>query len=334
MPVGKDNRVRTTYTHNPSTLRFSSEDPNLQNLPRPNKKDPNDLCNLIRNLIIASPGNKLYARDFSGIEAVLTGYFALDPRYIRIAKRDVHTYYTVYALYELEGGARIKASDLPDLDWPDDRLFPYLESLKGQFGYERNSLYKHLVHAANFMQGAKGAKDKIFSETGIDYPVKTVQKVMDVYYALFPKIKQWHKAVLDEAEKDGYLRNPFDYIHRFSKVYDYKHEFGEWTKKQGPDANKAIAFKPQSTAAGIIKEAMLRLFFDRFEEAGQYLRLQVHDELFFDVPEDKVDRLDLIVKEEMERPIPQMRLPASWGMGEYLSILTESKEGKRWGAMK
>jgi uracil-DNA glycosylase family 4 len=334
MPVGIDGRIHTTYTHNPSTLRFSSEDPNLQNLPRPNPKDKSDLVNIIRNLVVADKGNILYARDFSGIEAVLTGYFALDPKYIRLAKRDVHTYYTVYALYELEGGARIKGSDLPDLDWPDERLFPYLEQLKSEFKKERNSLYKHLVHAANFMQGAMGARDKIFSETGIEYPVATVKRVMDVYYSLFPKIKQWHKAILDETEKDGYLRNPFDYVHRFSKPYDYKKEFGEWTKKPGPDANKAIAFKPQSTAAGIIKEAMLRLYSDRFAEAGQFLRLQVHDELFFECPEGRWREIDVVVKEEMERPITQMPLPASWGMGDYLTVLTEEKKGYKWGEME
>jgi DNA polymerase I-like protein with 3'-5' exonuclease and polymerase domains len=338
MPVGKDGRIHATYTHNPSTLRFACEDPNLQNLPRPNPSDPNDPVNIIRNLIIASPGNILYARDFSGIEAVLTGYFAMDPKYIRIAKRDIHTYYTVHALYELEGGARIKASDLPDLDWPDDRLFPYLEQLKKEFKRERNSLYKHLVHAANFMQSPKGAQEKIFSETRIEYPIKTVAKVMDVYYSLFPSIRRWHKAVLDEAEKDGYLRNPYGYVHRFSKVYDYTREYGEWVKKSGPDSNKVIAFKPQSTAAGIIKEAILELFFNRFEEAGQYLRLQVHDELLSEIPRGEWERVDGIMREVMERPNPQMRMPESWGMGEYLSILTEAKadlsEVSRWGSMK
>ncbi len=333
MEFDKNGRVHTTYTHNPSTLRFSSEEPNLQNLPRPSG-DPEALVNIIRNLIKAPEGKTFYARDYSGIEAVLTGYFALDSRYIRLAKRDVHTYYTVYALYELEGSARIKASDLPDLDWPDERLFPYLEQLKKEFKHDRNSLYKHLVHAANFMQGAKGAADKIFSETGKIYPVKDVQRVMDVYYALFPKIKQWHKNILNEAEKEGYLRNPFDYVHRFSKVYDYKKEFGEWVKKPGPDANAVIAFKPQSTAAAIIKEAMLRLYFNRFEEAGQFLRLQVHDELFFEVPQDRVHALDGVVKEEMERPIPQMQLPPSWGMGDNLVVLTEEKIGNKWGSMK
>lgn len=333
MSAGPDGKVRTTYTHNPSTLRFSSEDPNLQNLPRPDSSDPDNFVNIIRNLITSSEGNILYARDYSGIEAVLTGYFALDSKYIRIAKRDVHTYYTVYALYELEGGARIKASDLPDLDWPDDRLFPYLEELKKQFKKDRNSLYKHLVHAANFMQGARGAQAKIFSETGVEYPVSTVQKVMDVYYALFPSIRRWHHNIMGEAEKDGYLRNPMGYVHRFSKVYDYKKEFGEWVKKPGPDANAVIAFKPQSTAAAIIKESMLRLYNDRFEEAGKYLRLQVHDELFSDVPLDKLGEVDRVTKEEMEKPIPQMRLPESWGMGTNLTILTEAKAGMRWGGM-
>lgn len=338
MPVAVDGRIHTVYGRDASTLRFTSEDPNLQNLPRPNPKDPSDPANIIRNLVVAKPGSLLYARDFSGIEAVLTGYFALDPRYIRLSKRDVHTYYTVYALYELEGGARIKASDLPDLDWPDDRLFPYLEALKKQFKVERNSLYKHLVHAANFMQGAKGAQAKIFSETGIEYPVKTVQKVMDVYYSLFPKIKQWHKSVLDEAEKDGYLRNPFDYVHRYSRVYDYKKEFGEWTKKPGADANKVISFKPQSTAVALITEAILRLYFNRFEEAGQYLRLQVHDELLLEIPRSEWERVDKVVQEEMEQPSPQLRLPQSWGMGECLGILTEAKadfnDPSRWGNMK
>lgn len=338
MQIGKDGRIHTQYGRDANTLRFTSEDPNLQNLPRPNPADLSDLANIIRNLVIARDGSILYARDYAGIEAVLTGYFALAPDYIRIAKRDVHTYYTVYALYELEGGARVKAADLPDLGWPDDRLFPYLEALKKEYKVERNSLYKHLVHAANFMQGARGAQAKIFSETGIEYEVKVVQRVMDVYYALFPKIKQWHKSVLEEAEKDGYLRNPFDYVCRFNRVYDYKREFGSWVKKPGADANRAIAFKPQSTAVGIITEAILRLYHDRFEEAGQYLRLQVHDELLSEVPRDQWQRVDKVMCEEMERPIPQMRLPTSWNMGSCLNILTEAKadfnEVSRWGSMK
>ncbi len=334
MFVYPDGRVRSTYTHNPSTLRLSSQDPNMQNLPRP-EPNPEDLTNIIRNLIIAADGSCLYARDFSGIEAVLVGYFAMAPDYIRLAKQDVHTFYTVHAIHALDGS--IKAHDLPDLSWPDSRLFPYLAELKKVYKVQRNSLYKHLVHAANFKQSPKGAQEKIFSETRVIYPVKTVAKVMDVYYDLFPAIKTWHTQVLDEADKDGYLRNPFGYIHRFNRAYDYTWEYGEWAKKPGSDANKIIAFKAQSTAAAIIKEALMRLYYNRFDEAGQYLRLQVHDELLLEVPRPLLEEVDRIVKEEMERPIPELPLPKSWGMGDNLVILTEAKcdlnTPSRWGKM-
>lgn len=272
-----------------------------------------------------------------GIEAVLTFYFAADPGGIRLALRDIHTYYTMYALYELEG--RFKSYDLPDISWPDDRLFPYLAHMKDVVKKERNTLYKHLVHAANFMQSPKGAQEKIFSETRIDYPVKQVARVMDIYFSLFPKVRQWHTQVLGEAEKDGYLRNPFDYIHRFSHVYAYKKECGIWVKTPNHDvANKVVAFKPQSTAAAIIKESILRMFYERFEEAGKFLRLQVHDENLFDIPRGSWENVNLIVKEEMERPVPELRLPESWGMGDLLAIQTEAKidlnTPSRWGSMK
>jgi DNA polymerase I-like protein with 3'-5' exonuclease and polymerase domains len=140
------------------------------------------------------------------------------------------------------------------------------------------------------------------------------------------------------VEKDGYIRNPFNYVHRFNRIYDYKKEFGEWTKKPGADSNKAIAFGPQSTAVALITEAILRLYFNRFEEAGQYLRLQVHDELLLEIPRTDWERVDKIVQEEMEAPSQMMPMPASWGMGTHLGILTEAKidlnEPSRWGSMK
>lgn len=332
MPVGSDGRIHTQFLHNPSTLRSSSQNPNLQNLPRPSK-DPDALSNIIRNLIVAEDGSTFYARDYSGIEAVLVGYFAMAPQYIRLAKRDVHSFYTAWALHELEPG-RIPANDLPLVSWDDDKLFKRLGEIKSEFSNERNSLYKHLVHGANFMQGARGAMEKIYSETGKEFPVSLVSKVMEVYFNLFPEIKKWHSSLLYQADKDGFLKNPFSYVHRFHSVFSWEKIGSKWQKTNGPTSNQVIAFLPQSTAAGIIKEAMMRLYFNRFEEAGQYMRLLVHDEIFFEVPLDKVENVDKVVKEEMERPIPEMRLPSSYNMGDLLVINTEEKIGNRWGSMK
>jgi DNA polymerase I-like protein with 3'-5' exonuclease and polymerase domains len=329
MPVGLDGRIHTLFTHNPSTLRLASQNPNLQNLPRPKGKD--DLQTIVRNLIVAGPGHVFTARDYSGIEAVLVGYFASAPGYIRLAKIDVHSFYTAYALNALDG--RVPTADLPDVSWPDERLIPALADIKQRFKHDRNQLYKHLVHGGNFAQTSKGAAEKIFKETGVEYPVKVIAKVMDLYNELFPEIRRWHNTLLLQAEKDGFLRNPFGYVHRFYKVYSYEKFGGQWQKRPGDDANRVIAFLPQSTAAGIIKEAILRLFFNRFDDAGQYLRLQVHDECFAEAPEVLVDEVDKVMKEEMERPIQALALPTSYQMGSYLVIDTEPKRGHRWGSM-
>lgn len=330
MATGRDGRVHTLFTHNPSTLRSASQNPNLQNLPRP--KGADDLATIIRNLIVPGEGHTFTARDYSGIEAVLVGYFASAPRYIRLAKIDVHSYYTAYALHELDG--RVRSADLPDIGWSDARLVECLTEIKKRFKSERNNLYKHLVHAINFGQGAMGAQEKILNETGIKFPLKTIEMVMGVYKSLFPEIPRWQGNLLLQAEKDGFLRNPFGYVHRFARPFEYEKIGGRWQKKQGPEANKIWAFLPQSSAAGIIKEAMLRLYFERFEEAGQYLRLLVHDELFFESPLDRVEEVDRVAQEEMERPIMEMGLPSSYGMGSHLVILTEAKKGPRWGEMK
>lgn len=330
LPTDKEGVIHTTFTHNPSTLRSASQNPNLQNLPRPGGKD--DPATIIRNLVVARPGNVFLARDFSGIEAVLVGYAASDPGYIRLARHDVHSFYTAYALHELDG--RISANDLPLLSWDDEKLFTRLAEIKKEFKEDRNALYKHLVHGANFMQGARGAAEKILNETGKEFPVALVQKVMNIYFELFPAIKKWHTDTLARADQDGYLRNPFGYVHRFYRVYEWEKVGDKWQKEPGPDANKVIAFWPQSSAAGIIKDAMLRMFQNHFETAGQYIRLLVHDEIFMEVPEAQVAEVDAIMKMEMERPIQCMPMMPEWKMGDYLTILTEAKVGNRWGSMK
>ncbi len=332
LPIGKDGLIHTHFTHNPSTLRSASQNPNLQNLYRPNPKDPSDPVNYIRRLVVARDGHVFLARDFSGIEAVLVGYAAAAPHYIRLAKRDVHSFYTAYALNALDG--RISANDLPQLSWDDDRLFTRLAEIKKEFKQDRDALYKHLVHGANYMQSPRGAAEKIFAETGVEFDVKLVRTVMEIYFDLFPEIRQWHKSILAQADKDGYVRNAFGYVHRFYRIFEWDKVGDQWQREPGPDANKVIAFGPQSNAAGIIKDSMNRLYYERFEEAGQYLRLLVHDELFCEVPKPLVSDVDAVLRIEMEKPITCMPLPPEWGMGPYLNINTEEKIGSPWGDMR
>ena len=285
-----------------------------------------------------------HACDFSGIEAVLVGYEAQDPGYIRLARKDVHSFYTAYALNMLDPG-RMLANDLPLLSWDDEKLFGRLAEIKREFKWDRNTLYKHLVHAINFGQEAKGARTKIHKDTGIFHELRLLKQLMSLYREeLFPSIPKWQTAIRQQADKDGYLKNAFGYVHTFHAVYEMrKHRVGTvngeggevvWNSHAGPDASKVLAFKPQSTAAGILKEAMLRLFEERWEEVGQYLRLTLHDELWAEAPEDKAAEVVRVMEEEMGKPIPQLALPAHYNLGPFLSIEVESKIGKTWSAME
>ena len=68
-------RVHTNFkSHGAETGRFSSSEPNLQNIP-----SSGDYGKLIRNLFVAPPGHKLIVADYSQIEPRIIAAFSQDP---------------------------------------------------------------------------------------------------------------------------------------------------------------------------------------------------------------------------------------------------------------
>jgi DNA polymerase-1 len=71
-------RVHTKFNaHGADTGRFSSSEPNLQNIP-----SSGDYGKLVRNLFIAPPGHKLVVADYSQIEPRIIAAFSGDKRLI------------------------------------------------------------------------------------------------------------------------------------------------------------------------------------------------------------------------------------------------------------
>lgn len=350
MPVGLDGRIHTTFGHNPSSLRLCSFDPNLQNIPR----GSDEISKWVKDIFVAPAGHVFWERDFSGIEAVLVGYFAGSMAYTRLAKRDVHSFYTAYALNALDG--RVHANDLPDISWSDDRLFSRLAEIKKEFKNERNDLYKHLVHGANYLQTPKGARDKIFKDTGRVYDLKLVANVMGIYFELFPDISRWHRELCQrvdgtkrrsiEGEPDeldrvldpwtlgvAYARNPFGYVHHFYNVLDWERIGSEWVSSFGEDAKRLVSFLPQSTAAAIIKAAAKRIYYE-YPWVGETLRLLIHDSILGECPERELEECLRVSESVMQSSITEMPLDPTWNMGEFLTIGSEAKSGTSWGTMQ
>lgn len=331
-PIWPDGRVHTTLTHNPSTLRLSSVGPNLQNIPRGNDSE---IAKWVKECFVASPGQVLWERDFSAIEAVLVGYFAGSPTYIRFAKLGVHAYLASHI-----------ANQPANLGWSDADLRGYFKRLKGELPVVYDTA-KRIVHGSNYMMTPR--------KMAYEYPetfktIKDAGKLQGLYYDLFPEIQLWHKNLCNRVDgtkkrvDDGttpvdpwtlgicHVRNPFGYTHRFYNVLDWQRVENEWFSSYGEDAKRLVAFLPQSTAAAIIKRAGKRLWYD-YPNVGETMRLWVHDSIMGEVSPPHLDECMEVSRLVMEEPILELPLDPAWNMGPYLTIGTEGKSGQSWATL-
>lgn len=312
-----DGRIHPTFLHNPSTLRLSSVNPNIQNVVA-DREGSDAIAAGFRKCLVASAGKKLIEIDYSGIEAVQVGWFAKDEDYIRLAKTSVHAYLTAYL-------AGVPAH----LSWSDAKLIPYLKEVKEKHP-QLYDMAKRCVHGTNYGLTPYGMHDRF---PDIFPNLREAKRVQESYFLLCPKLKEWQQQTRDFAAKHGYLgggAHPFGYMHYFWDVYRFDSDgnylgFGE-------DAKRCIAFFPQSTAAGVLYEACLTMtdpesdyYIGEYDNGRTPIRALIHDSVLAEVPNSKVESFITKARGAMEAPIPQQ---------DGLVVGTEVKVGKSWDKME
>jgi uracil-DNA glycosylase family 4 len=357
--MDENGRIHSVFTNKPSTWRLSSQGFNLQNVVSAGKREDMGLGEKFRQCIVPAPGCVLLELDFAGIEAVQVGWFANDPSYIRLSKMSAHAFMASHMT---------EFKDKPaQLDWPDDELTEYLAWIKHEKKYKK--LYnkaKRVVHGSAYALSVRGLH-LTYPE---DFPtIGQAQKTLDLYFGLFPKIKQWQAVVRQLAHEQHFLGgtdHPFRYKHWFWNIFQFtkinkqqlksrqlqgKHcaeIAGAWyAVTSGKDYKRAVAYYPQSTAGGNIREAMLKLF----KPGGEHyigdvyygktpFRMPIHDSLVLEVPKNKIDYTLERAYNVMTAPIMQQECPEEWGIGQkvgdryYLTIDAEAEVGKTWGHME
>lgn len=294
---------------------------------------------------------KLIEADFSGIEAVKVGYFSGDPDYIRLAKLGIHAYVQTHILF-----AEKLIPEPANLKWDNDTLKRFFKEMKERFQHQYD-LAKRVVHGRNYGLTEFGMSDnwpELFPRRG------DARKIIDIYEAVCPKLKPWQERTCLTAHEKQFLGgpspnrggsptaryhemilgayHPYGYRCEFYGVINYrKNAKGEWVPGRGEDAKKAISYFPQSSAAGRLCEAELILF---DPESPEYigdvyfgktpLRAPIHDSLFLEVPDKKVDFVLERLYRVMTRQSEYLPLPETWGMGEYLTIGVSVEMGKNW----
>ncbi len=305
--LGRDGKFHPTYTFAPDTGRLASINPNFQNQPKHGVDE--ELARAIRETVIPTPGLVLVELDWKAIEAVLTGFFAGDEGFMGLSLVDSHSFLGWHVAWR-EG--KIPAPP-PPMDAPD--LAGLLARFKQDFSHIRE-LAKKVNHATSYGMGPRHLADTL------RISMARAQELMRIKDESAPKVAEWKNKVRLQAHNEGFLENPFGYRRYFTHVY-IKDKYGQW--KLGDEANKCLAFLPQSTAAGMLRDVVSRLpELPGYGESWHPL-VPIHDALLLEVLQGEVPVVTSSVQALMEK---------KWDELNGLSIPVDIKYGSNWAAMR
>lgn len=260
--VGGDGRLHAKFQQAGSaTGRFSSTEPNLQNLPIKSELGKN-----IRNGFVAAKGHKLLALDYSQIELRVVAILSKDENMTEIFKngKDIHA------------GVASRVFGVP-IDKVDAEMRRKAKVIN--FGI----IYGMGVSALRKNLG--GTREE-------------AQKFYDNYFRQFSGVKEYMDGVKEFARKHGYTETLFGRKRHFPNINSripFLKAMAERTAINAPVQGTATAdiiklalrFAHEDLEkAGLLDKA--------------HLILQIHDELVYEVEEGILDKAAKIIKGAME----------------------------------
>jgi DNA polymerase-1 len=215
----------------------------------------------IRQAFIAPPGQRLLAADYSQIELRILAHFSGDERLIAAfrAGMDIH---------------RATAAEIFGVA-PD----------------QVDSAQRRSAKAINF--GLIYGMSAFGLSRQLGVPRDAAQNYMDRYFARYPGVREFMDRTRAEASERGHVETLFGrrlYLPEITSRNRQRREYAE---------RAAINAPMQGTAADIIKRAMLRIDAWLRETSGIHMIMQVHDELVFEVPEDRLEEAKQRIATEM-----------------------------------
>ena len=225
----------------------------------------------IRKGFIAEKGHHLVSADYSQIELRVFAHYSNDEAFMRAFKEDedIHTR---------------TAAEIMDVD----------------AGFVTSDM-RRIAKAVNFgIIYGMGAK-KLSDELGIE--LKTARDYISAYYQRYKGVTTYTEQMIARAREEGFVTTLFN---RRRYLPDIVHS----NQMIRAEAERMAVNTPiQGTAADLIKKAMIAIH-RRLSQDGFMTKmlLQVHDELVFEAPDEELDRVIPMIKEEMEG-VYSLRVP-------------------------
>ncbi len=221
----------------------------------------------IRKGFVADAGNLLVSADYSQVELRVFAHYSGDDAFIEAFRKDQDIH------------ARTAS-----------------EIVAGE-GVEVTSRMRSIAKAINFGIIYGMGPKKLSDELGID--LKVAKDYIAAYYDRYQGVASYRDRMIATAREKGYVTT---LLNRRRYLPDIQHA----NSRIRSEAERMAVNTPiQGTAADLIKQAMITIHGRMKKEdfRGKML-LQVHDELVFEVPEDELERLIPMVKDEMESVYP------------------------------
>jgi DNA polymerase-1 len=255
-------RVHTSYNQTGSvTGRFSSSNPNLQNIPV-----RTELGREIRRAFVAEEGWLLLAADYSQVELRVLAHISGDPAMLSAFARgeDIHAS-TAAAIYGV----------------------PLVEVTRDQ-----RRVAKMTNFAISYGVTGYGLSERT------ELSPEEAEAFIQTYFRTYPKIKEYIDRTQEQARQEGYVetllgrRRYFPELSTKTRVHRQVREAAY---------RMAINAPIQGTAADILKVAMNRLWRElKARGLLSRMILQVHDELVLEVPEAELSQVAPLVVATME----------------------------------
>lgn len=181
------------------------------------------------------------------------------------------------------------------------------------FGEEEADAKRSIAKSINFGL-LYGMGPKRLSET-IGISTKEAKSYIDSYFATFPTIKNYLASIAEDAKKEGFVQT----LLGRKRYFDFEHANG---MQYAGYLREAVNTVFQGSAADLIKLSMNKIMKTLVDDEAKLL-LQIHDELIFEVKEE---RAEVFAKEAQKIMVEiyQLRVPLK------VSIAI----GNNWGELK
>ena len=277
------------------TGRMNCRNPNAQNMPR-KTKDPIG----VRNFIKAPEGCLILSLDFSQIELRVGAFYCRDERMLDTYRKngDIHAA-TTSVIFGVSY---------------EEALDKHSENYK-----EHRTIAKNVNFGTFYGLFPRGLQKTLKFKAGVEKSVSECEEILFNLKHGYKGLTAWQEETKAEAARRMYSETWLGRRRYLPSITS-----DNWGQKSFAE-RCALNTPIQGTAADILKLAITRILAGLPEREWLKPILQIHDELTFIIPEDRLSEAVAFIRACMEeKPFPEFDLP----------LIAEASAGPTFGMME